>query len=152
MVSKINEVYTDSEGRPLQVVRIKHTIILEDPFPDPPGLEQHIPDSSPLPPKEQWDNLLDEEEMEKLGKPDERTQEEIDEAQKDKEAKSREDVLVMVQDIPDYGVKPPDNVLFVCKLNPATTEEDLELIFSRFGEIKRYMYTQTDHGLTLAQL
>lgn len=35
-------------------------------------------------------------------------------------------------------MKPPENVLFVCKLNPITTEEDLEIIFSRFGEIKRY--------------
>jgi len=35
-------------------------------------------------------------------------------------------------------VKPPENVLFICKLNPVTTDEDLELIFSRFGEIKRY--------------
>jgi peptidyl-prolyl cis-trans isomerase-like 4 len=32
-------------------------------------------------------------------------------------------------------VKPPDNVLFVCKLNPVTTSEDLEIIFSRFGTI-----------------
>merc|ERR1711981_901729 len=28
------------------------------------------------------------------------------------------------------------NVLFVCKLNPVTQDEDLEIIFSRFGEIK----------------
>ncbi len=27
-------------------------------------------------------------------------------------------------------------MLFVCKLNPATRDEDLELIFGRFGEIK----------------
>ena len=40
--------------------------------------------------------------------------------------------------MPDANVKPPDNILFVCKLNPVTTSEDLELIFSRFGEIKRY--------------
>jgi len=32
--------------------------------------------------------------------------------------------------------KPPDNVLFVCKLNPVTTEQDLEIIFARFGPIK----------------
>jgi peptidyl-prolyl cis-trans isomerase-like 4 len=96
VVSKINEVFTDNDGRPLQAVRIKHTIILDDPFPDPVGLEQHIPDRSPLPPKDQWENLLDEEEMEKLGKPDERTQEEIEEELKDKEAKSRQDVLIMV--------------------------------------------------------
>jgi peptidyl-prolyl cis-trans isomerase-like 4 len=38
--------------------------------------------------------------------------------------------------LPDADVAPPDHVLFVCKLNPHTTDEDLELIFSRFGEIK----------------
>ena len=32
-------------------------------------------------------------------------------------------------------MKPPENVLFVCKLNQVTTDEDLETIFSRFGEI-----------------
>lgn len=35
-------------------------------------------------------------------------------------------------------MKPEDNVLFVCKLNPVTTDEDLEVIFSRFGTIKRF--------------
>ncbi len=33
-------------------------------------------------------------------------------------------------------VKPPVEVLFVAKLNPVTTDDDLELIFSRFGPIK----------------
>lgn len=42
-----------------------------------------------------------------------------------------------VGDLPDAEVKPEDNVLFVCKLNPVTTDEDLEIIFSRFGPIKR---------------
>lgn len=55
---------------------------------------------------------------------------------KRKEAKSRAIVLEMTGDIPDADVKPPDEVLFVCKLNPVTTDEDLELIFSRFGTIK----------------
>lgn len=39
-------------------------------------------------------------------------------------------------DLPDADVRPPDNVLFVCKLNPVTTDEDLEMIFSRFGPIR----------------
>ena len=30
---------------------------------------------------------------------------------------------------------PPENVLFVCKLNPVTKDEDLEIIFGRFGKI-----------------
>lgn len=41
-----------------------------------------------------------------------------------------------VGDLPDADVRPPDNVLFVCKLNPVTTDEDLEMIFSRFGPIR----------------
>lgn len=41
----------------------------------------------------------------------------------------------MIGDIPDADAKPPENVLFVCKLNPVTTDEDLEIIFSRFGPI-----------------
>jgi len=44
--------------------------------------------------------------------------------------------LELLGDLPDAEIQPPDNVLFVCKLHPVTTEEDLELIFSRFGIIK----------------
>jgi peptidyl-prolyl cis-trans isomerase-like 4 len=44
--------------------------------------------------------------------------------------------LVTLDDIPDEDMKPPENVMFVCKLNPATLSEDLETIFSRFGAIK----------------
>lgn len=40
-------------------------------------------------------------------------------------------VLEMIGDLPEAEVKPPSNMLFVCKLNPVTTEEDLEIIFSR---------------------
>jgi hypothetical protein len=43
-----------------------------------------------------------------------------------------------IGDLPTEDVKPPDTVLFVCKLNPVTTDEDLEIIFSRFGKILRY--------------
>ena len=43
--------------------------------------------------------------------------------------------LEMVGDLPFANVRPPENVLFVCKLNSVTRDEDLELIFSRFGTI-----------------
>lgn len=42
----------------------------------------------------------------------------------------------MLNDLPDADIKPPENVLFVCKLNAVTVERDLELIFSRFGPIR----------------
>uniref|UniRef100_A0A8C9FHU2 Peptidyl-prolyl cis-trans isomerase n=1 Tax=Pavo cristatus TaxID=9049 RepID=A0A8C9FHU2_PAVCR len=112
---------------------INHTVILDDPFDDPPGLS--IPDRSPEPTKEQLDSGrigADEEIDDMKG----RSADEIEEVQAEKEAKTRAILLEMVGDLPDAEVKPPENVLFVCKLNPVTTDEDLEIIFSRFGPIK----------------
>ena len=54
---------------------------------------------------------------------------------KEKEAHSREVILESVGDIPDAEMKPPENVLFVCKLNPSTEEEALYIIFSCFGTV-----------------
>lgn len=54
------------------------------------------------------------------------------EAQK---AKNRKILLEMIGDRPDADAKAPDEFLFVCKLNPITNEEDLETIFSRFGQV-----------------
>lgn len=45
----------------------------------------------------------------------------------------------MIGDLHHAEEKPPDNVLFVCKLNPVTTEDDLTVIFSRFGPIKGFI-------------
>jgi peptidyl-prolyl cis-trans isomerase-like 4 len=61
--------------------------------------------------------------------------EEVEESMRKQEAKSRAVVLEMIGDLPEADVAPPENVLFVCKLNPATTDEDLEIIFSRFGKV-----------------
>ncbi len=56
---------------------------------------------------------------------------------KQRESKARELTLEMIGDLPYADIKPPEHVLFVCKLNPVTCEEDLELIFSRFGKVNR---------------
>ena len=64
-----------------------------------------------------------------------KTAEEIEKSMRKSEAKSRAVVLEMIGDIPDADAKPPDEFLFVCKLNPVTSDEDLEIIFSRFGKI-----------------
>lgn len=37
--------------------------------------------------------------------------------------------------MPEADIEPPKNVLFVCKLNPVTQGDDLEIIFSRFGKV-----------------
>lgn len=65
-----------------------------------------------------------------------KTEEEIKELIAKRESKANAQILEMVGDIPDADAKPPENVLFVCKLNPVTTAEDLEIIFSRFGPIQ----------------
>ncbi|XP_067121646.1 peptidyl-prolyl cis-trans isomerase-like 4 [Centruroides vittatus] len=132
VIKSLNETICDEANRPYKDIRICHTVILEDPFDDPSGLV--IPDRSPEPSKEMLKTTriaADEEIDDSKGK----SMEEIEEEIKDKEAKARAIILEMVGDIPDAEIKPPDNVLFVCKLNPVTTSEDLEIIFSRFGKI-----------------
>lgn len=61
----------------------------------------------------------------------------IQEIEANQEAKAQATILEIVGDIPSADIAPPENVLFVCKLNPVTTDEDLEIIFSRFGKINR---------------
>ena len=59
----------------------------------------------------------------------------IEETKKQK-AKTQAVTLELVGELPDASIKPPENKLFICKLNPITQERDLEIIFSRFGPIK----------------
>ena len=134
VVREISNAYADEAGRPYQNIRVRHTIILDDPFADPPGLL--VPDASPEPSElvlqQDRERLAEGEDVEET---DERTAEEIEEAQQAKAADSRAQVLEMLGDLPDADLTPPENVLFVCKLNPITEDDDLELIFSRFGNI-----------------
>ena len=58
-----------------------------------------------------------------------------EEERRKKDAAAAALTLEIVGDLPHADVKPPEKVLFVCKLNPVTRSEDLELIFSRFGKI-----------------
>ena len=57
--------------------------------------------------------------------PEEETRpaDEIEQAVRRREAHNRAIVLEMIGDIPEAEVKPPSNMLFICKLNPVTTEE-----------------------------
>jgi len=50
-LEKINDAFCDDKGRPLVDIRIKHTVILDDPYDDPSGLVE--PPESPLPTKAQ---------------------------------------------------------------------------------------------------
>ena len=39
-VQRINEAFCDDRGRPWQNIRIRHTVVLDDPFEDPPQLRR----------------------------------------------------------------------------------------------------------------
>ncbi|KAF2090981.1 cyclophilin-like protein [Saccharata proteae CBS 121410] len=129
-LEKINEAFTDTKGRPLKDIRIRHTIVLDDPYPDPAGLRE--PSQSPVPSAAQVATvrIADDEELE-----EEQDQEKMEKLRREREARAQALTLEMMGDLPFAEVKPPENVLFVCKLNPVTQDEDLELIFSRFGKI-----------------
>ena len=115
VLEKVNDAFIDDRGRPLQDIRVRHTVILEDPFPDPDGLVE--PPESPLPSKAQLDTvrIADDEELD-----DDMDEEAMEALRRDREARAQALTLEMVGDLPFAEVKPPENVLFVCKLNPVT--------------------------------
>ncbi|KAK2763612.1 Peptidyl-prolyl cis-trans isomerase cyp6 [Emmonsiellopsis sp. PD_33] len=130
VLEKINDVFIDDKGRPLKDIRIRHTVVLDDPYDDPPGLM--VPPESPVPSQAQLATvrIRDDEEL------DENMDEEaVEKLRREREARAQALTLEMVGDLPFAEVKPPENILFVCKLNPVTQDEDLNLIFSRFGPI-----------------
>ncbi|KAG8864455.1 Peptidyl-prolyl cis-trans isomerase cyp6 [Tulasnella sp. 330] len=127
----LNEAFVDNEGRPLKDVRIRHVVVLDDPFPDPEGLV--VPPASPTrPPDAEGDYARIAENEDPLA---ELPEEEAEEQRRKQAAAASALTLEMVGDLPFANVRPPENVLFVCKLNSVTRDEDLELIFSRFGKI-----------------
>ncbi|XP_016961441.1 peptidyl-prolyl cis-trans isomerase sig-7 [Drosophila biarmipes] len=133
VLRKLNDAIVDDNFRPYQDIRITHTVVLEDPFPNPRGLQ--APSRSPSPSAERLKNgriAADED----IDDTDGMTMEELQEMMAEREAKARATILEIVGDLPDADMAPPENVLFVCKLNPVTTDDDLEIIFSRFGVVK----------------
>jgi peptidyl-prolyl cis-trans isomerase-like 4 len=130
VLDKINGAFVDEKGWPLKDIRIRHTVVLDDPFDDPEGLVES--EQSPPPTEAQLATvrIADDEDLEEETDP-----EALEKLRREREAKAQALTLEMVGDLPFAEVAPPENVLFVCKLNPVTQDEDLELIFSRFGKI-----------------
>jgi len=115
-LEKINDAFCDEKGRPLVDIRIKHTVILDDPYDDPPGFIE--PAESPVPTKAQLATvrIADDDNLEESADP-----EVVEKQRREREARAQALTLEMVGDLPFAEVKPPENVLFVCKLNPVTT-------------------------------
>lgn len=129
----LNDAICDANHRPYKDIRITHTIILADPFANPRGFREPSRSPSPTPERMRGGRIgADEDIDDTAGK----SEQEITEMLQDREAKARATILEIVGDLPDAEMAPPENVLFVCKLNPVTSDEDLEIIFSRFGRVK----------------
>jgi peptidyl-prolyl cis-trans isomerase-like 4 len=65
-----------------------------------------------------------------------KTQKQLEAGKEEADARNRAHVLEILDDLPEADIEPPKNVLFVCKLNPVTQADDLEIIFSKFGIVK----------------
>lgn len=168
VLDQIAASYCDADGRPYADIRVIRALVIDDPYDDPPGMDQLMRAlgvvfaegshdkviGSPTyerPPIEtvemriqadQVDPLAGEEDIEMLREQEEKLLQ--------REDKSRAVVLEMLGDLPDADIKAPENVLFVCKLNPVTEDEDLELIFSRFDEqVKAEIIRDPDTGNSL---
>ena len=137
VLDKINDAYVDENNRPYQNIRIIHTIILNDPFNDLEGMEKLIPPRSPEYKPDLSDNkhLEDDFDIDKFFKEND-TEDKIKEKLREQESKNKAVMLELMEDLPNSNVKPPKNVLFVCRLNPVTQAKDLENIFGQFGTIK----------------
>ncbi|KAF1825276.1 cyclophilin-like protein [Dissoconium aciculare CBS 342.82] len=129
-LEKINTAFVDQSGRPLQDIRILHTVVLDDPYPDPSGMVD--PPGSPVPSAEQRATvrIAHDEVLAENTDP-----EKLEQIRREREARAQALTLELIGDLPFADVTPPEQILFVCKLNPVTQDEDLELIFSRFGKI-----------------
>jgi peptidyl-prolyl cis-trans isomerase-like 4 len=141
VLNAINAALTDESGRPYLDIRITHTHVLVDPFPDPPGL---VCPPSPVrlrPSLETAPHRLDVGEdlglqsLLRVGGRDVEAEAAARERRAAEGDRTRAVLLEMTGDLPSADAAPPENVLFVAKLNPVTRGEDLAIIFARFGEV-----------------
>jgi peptidyl-prolyl cis-trans isomerase-like 4 len=175
VLDRINNAYCDGDGRAYADIRIIRAHILHDPFDDPEGMDQllkyqsvklldpvdlpaeHVEcsrwlaSSSPIlirPKEEIVEIRISAQDAEKDVDYEIERKRAKDMAQKDD--RSRAVMLEMLGDLPSADMKPPENVLFVCKLNPVTEDEDLQLIFSRFDpNCKAEIIRDSDTGDSL---
>lgn len=142
IIKALNETLVDDKDQPYRDICISHTVVLEDPFSDPSYVNGRRSPDIP-------DYLVDSERVglyDDLNSRNDKTDAEL--AAQD--AYEKAILLEMLGDLPNADAKPPENVLFICKLNPITEEEDLQRIFSRFGKINSvYIVKDSKSGQSL---
>lgn len=142
----------DKTNRPLQAIRIRHTSILFNPLSQemeillPFGWSKNPP-ASPEPIKLFSDMLPEDTEI--TSEFNGLSNEEIEKKIKENNLKSQLLFLQLSGYLPDENLKPPENVLFVCRLNPKTNDKGLELVFSQFGTILKCNIVKDKEGVSL---
>ncbi|MES1908817.1 MAG: hypothetical protein MHM6MM_001684 [Cercozoa sp. M6MM] len=137
VLKKFNEIVVDRRtSRPLRNIRIRRALVLEDPFPADADLNEIKKliraERVELLKRRRKDDFLDSDDEDELEGKDAVARAEV---LADQEARARAITLAALGDLPDADAAPPPNVLFVCKLNPVTEDEDLEMIFSQYGQV-----------------
>ena len=133
IVEKISQIPLKN-GKPMLDVYILHTTILDDPYEDDitslssPIVPEHVSQSI----KFSYNDieLVDED------------------LQKTIDASKSAKTLEILGDIPFSTMKPAENNLFICKLNPITSEADLRLLFGRFGKIVQCKIVRDRQGIS----
>lgn len=151
VLAALNDTVVDTgTGRPLRRVSIHHTIVLHTPLPGlPPGAPDPPSRSPSPPPRGDLDSDLDSDVDEAALMAGADGGDGGAAAAAAREAHSRAVVLELVGDMPSAEAAPPEDVLFVCKLNPVTRGEDLALIFSRFGPCTASVIRDSETGASL---
>jgi peptidyl-prolyl cis-trans isomerase-like 4 len=140
-LDKINEIVTDFSGKPLLPVLVLHSHVLDDPFEEDDIDGVSYPDESPPPSPGQIELIAEAFNQEESKTGEDSNNDNANgstsavKTKSDRDATAQALTLEIIGDLPFAEVKPEENVLFVCKLNPVTQADDLELIFSRFGKI-----------------
>lgn len=134
IIQALNKVLIDDKDHPYRDICISHTVILDDPYNDPHYASRLMRQPSPDIP----DHLVNSKRVgiyDDINADDGKTEEQLEAELEAKEAEEKAILLEMLGDLPSADAKPPENVLFICRLNPITGEDDLERIFQRFGKI-----------------
>lgn len=113
----------DDINKALGVPRMLHTHVVYDPF----KLQSELP-------KRKSEHDLSLEAVENLLR--------SSETQKRNASSVDALALELLGDLDHYEVKPSPETLFVARLNPITTENSLEVIFSRFGSVRKAQIRQ----------
>jgi peptidyl-prolyl cis-trans isomerase-like 4 len=127
VVDKINNTPCNCFNHPLCQIIIKQICVLAEELPDSNNISTP---TSPPPSKKKYHERLDPDFVFHI-----KNQKHVNAKCKTLPIKSKDTDTFLIEDCRNIQTQPPDNVLFVCKLNPATKEDDLIGVFSRFGKI-----------------